>query len=212
LTFVNVHRRFWNKRRDELLGLRFVELIPGPSRKAVLERIGRLQTGMDSHEHQVTLPDGSIGWHHWVNQAILDERGQIVELQGVGRDVTDRKRAEEALGQLEARNRAIIGAIPDLMFLLSREGVYLDYHAPDTSRLLLEPSQFLGRHMRDVLPPGLGRVRGLLRQTGIGRDPVMLEYTLPMADGERYYETRMVPVRREPGAGGGARHHGTEAR
>ncbi len=195
LTFVNdAYCRFWNKRRDELLGLRFVELIPVPSRKAVLERIGRLQTGMDSHEHQVTLPDGSIGWHHWVNQAILDERGQIVELQGVGRDVTDRKRAEEALGQLEARNRAIVGAIPDLMFLLTREGVYLDYYAPDTSRLLLEPSQFLGRHMRDVLPPGLAAAfADCFARLASGETPVMLEYTLPMADGDRYYETRMVP-------------------
>jgi len=195
LTFVNdAYCRFWNKRRDELLGLRFVELIPPPSREAVLKRIGRLQTGMDSHEHQVTLADGSIGWHHWVNQAILDERGQLVELQGVGRDITDRRRAEEAIGQLEARNRAIVGAIPDLMFLLTREGVYLDYYASDTSRLLLDPSQFLGRNMRDVLPPGLAAAfADCFARLASGQTPVMLEYTLPMADGDRYYETRMVP-------------------
>jgi PAS domain-containing protein len=68
---------------------------------------------VDSQEHPVTLADGTVGWHHWVNCAIEDSQGRLVELQGVGRDVTDRRRAEEALARAEARNSAMLRAIPD---------------------------------------------------------------------------------------------------
>ena len=64
----------------------------------------------------------------------------VVELQGVGRDITDQKRAEEALGQLEARNSAILRAIPDLMFVLHRDGTYVDFHARDPTLLFVPPS------------------------------------------------------------------------
>ena len=45
----------------------------------------------------MTVPDGTIGWHHWINDAVLDGQGRLIEFQGVGRDITDRKRAEEAV-------------------------------------------------------------------------------------------------------------------
>src|SRR5262249_2749549 len=147
--------RFWKKTRAELLGTKFVELVPPPAREALLERVSGLQTGMDSHEHEVILADGSTGWHHWINHAIVDERGRLVELQGVGRDITDRKRAEEALGQSEARNSAMLRAIPDLMFVLARDGTYVDYHAREARLLFAPPGAFLGKNVRDVMPPAL---------------------------------------------------------
>src|SRR6185369_11215333 len=47
----------------------------------------------------------------------------------------DLEHREAALHASEERNRAILNAIPDLMFLLDREGTYLDYHAPDDNLL-----------------------------------------------------------------------------
>src|SRR5262249_50253903 len=53
----------------------------------------------------------------------------------------------------EARNNAFLPALPDLMFVQTRdEGIYVDYNAKDESLLIVPPSQFLGRRMRDVLP------------------------------------------------------------
>jgi PAS domain S-box-containing protein len=160
----------------------------------VLDRVGRFQGGIDAHEHPVLLADGTIGWQHWINHPILDEQGRLIELQGVGRDITDRKRAEEAIWQLEARNRAILRAIPDLMFLLTKDGRYVDYSAPDETRLLLQPDQFLGRYMRDVLPAELSSAfeNAIARLTTGEQTPVIVEYTLPMADGEHHFEARMV--------------------
>ena len=193
LTFVNdAYCRFWNKSRDELLGRKFIDLIPPSARAAVVEHIRALRSGTDSQEHPVTLVDGSIGWHHWINHAIVDSRGHLVELQGVGRDITDRKRAEDALGQLEARNSAMLRAIPDLMFVLSRDGTYIDYHARDRRHLFAAPERFLGRTVRDVVPPRLASLfLDAIERAIMTDDTIVIEYELSMEE-PRYFEARLV--------------------
>jgi PAS domain S-box-containing protein len=104
LTFVNdAYCRFWGKTRTELLGQPFIQLVPPEARESVLEHVRSLRSGTDSHEHQVTLRDGTIGWHHWTNQAIVDERGGLIELQGVGRDITESRRAMDLNRDLAGR-------------------------------------------------------------------------------------------------------------
>src|SRR5207244_2332518 len=44
-----------------------------------------------------------------------------------------------------------LDAIPDMMFRMNRAGDYLDYHAPDPTRLLAPPERFMGRNVREVL-------------------------------------------------------------
>jgi C4-dicarboxylate-specific signal transduction histidine kinase len=48
----------------------------------------------ETYQHQVMRPDGSVGWQQWTDRAVRDANGQIVEFQGVGRDITELKRAE----------------------------------------------------------------------------------------------------------------------
>ena len=193
LTFVNdAYCRFWNKTREQLLGTKFIDLIPSPARQAVLDHIAGLRSGTDSQEHQVTLADGTVGWHHWINHVILDGRGRVRELQGVGRDITDRKRAEEAIGQLEARNSAMLRAIPDLMFVLLRDGTYLDYHARDPKRLLVPPDTFIGQRVRDVMPAEIAdMLMDALERACLTDDTIVVEYEL-VVDVPRQFEARLV--------------------
>src|SRR5262249_8326293 len=144
--------------REELLGRKFTELIPPEARDAVLDRIAQLRRGFDSLEHEVILPDGGVGWHHWINHAIADERGELVELQGVGRDITDYKRAEAALQRADERTAAMLRAVPDLMFIIGRDGTYIDYNARDEKLLFAPPSTFIGRNVRDIMPPVLAEL------------------------------------------------------
>jgi PAS domain S-box-containing protein len=98
--------------------------------------------------------------------------------------------------EVEARTSAIFRAAPDLMFLLTREGVYVDYHAPDGAVLLVPPEQFLGRHMRDVLPPHVASaLEDCFRSLTTGQPPVVVEFTMRVQDADRSYEARIVPCR-----------------
>lgn len=193
LTFVNdAYCQFFGKTRADLIRTKWAALVPSSERAAVLDRIGRITRGSDAHEHEMLLPDGSIGWLHWVNSAIVDENGHLTELQGVWRDITDRKRAELAIGELERRNSAMLRAIPDLMFVLKRDGTYLDYHARDPQLLFLPPDAFIGKRVQDVMPPALAELfLGAIERAFAEGGPVVVEYVLTMAQ-PRHYEARVV--------------------
>jgi len=102
LTFVNeAYCRFFNKRREDLLGFSFMPLIPPEDRKKVRAQFDSLgpENPVSTHEHRVMAPNGEIRWHQWTNRSILDDEGRTLEFQAVGRDITDHKRAEEELRQ-----------------------------------------------------------------------------------------------------------------
>ena len=105
----------------------------------------------------------------------------------------DLQRREAALHASEERNRAILNAIPDLMFLLDRDGTYLDYHVSNEASLLKPASEFIGKKYTDVLPPDLAaRISWSLVEVRQSEQPVRLEYTLPVPQGVRTYEASIV--------------------
>jgi PAS domain S-box-containing protein len=104
---------------------------------------------------------GSFAMYYDEPRTPSDEELRLIESGAdVARIAVEHHRARQALGHSEARNRAILRAIPDMMFLQTVEGVYLDYHARDVSKLLAPPSTFLGKNFREVLPHPLGETMG----------------------------------------------------
>ena len=136
--------------------------------------------------------DGHVVWAETHLTPVLDANENIVGMRGVTLDITDQRHAEEARHQTEERNRAILEAVPDLMFLLTRDGVFLDYHVRDPKDLFVPPEQFLGRKMRDVLPPQLAEA--LLERFGRAEqgEPQILEYGLDTHDRHGWFEARIV--------------------
>lgn len=94
----------------------------------------------------------------------------------------------------EARNNAILRAIPDLMFVQTLDGTYVDYSAKDESVLIVPPSRFLGRRMRDILPPSLNAMfEEKFQRLFDGEEPVVVEYEVPFPSGETgVFEARCV--------------------
>jgi PAS domain S-box-containing protein len=112
--------------------------------------------------------------------------GQLLLIGGL---LVQRRRRQHS----EGRTRAILRAMPDFMFLQTTDGVYVDYHSPDPGQLLFPPEQFLGRNMRDVLPPALVRaIEPAFAQAAVATEPVVVEYDLDLAQGTRRYEARLV--------------------
>ena len=100
---------------------------------------------------------------------------------------------EEAVRDGEIRHRATLQALPDMLFVLSRDGVYLDFYAPDTSVLYASPDRFLGKHSRDVMPPELApRFERAFAEAIDSAEPVVVEYSLELASGLCEFESRIV--------------------
>jgi PAS domain S-box-containing protein len=113
VTFVNeAYCRYFGRTREELIGQSFLSLIPDEARQAALEHVHSLceKPRIQPYEHPILGANGTIRWQQWVDHVILDDNGRIRELQAVGRDITERKQAEEAMRRAEAKFRAVFEA------------------------------------------------------------------------------------------------------
>ncbi len=100
LTYVNEpYCRMFARADEELVGTRFLDLIPRDSRTGIMETISRLSASNRTvtYSHEVTLPDGRTGWQQWTDTAIIDENGKVTEIQSTGRDITRQKKMETEL-------------------------------------------------------------------------------------------------------------------
>lgn len=101
------------------------------------------------------------------------------------------RQRESELQRSEERNRALLNAIPDLMFLLTRDGTYLDYHTKSDDLLFIPPENFLGKNVSEVMPPDLAaQFKKTFEQAS--DKPSLLEYQLSRPDGNHYYEASIV--------------------
>jgi len=104
-------------------------------------------------------------------------------------------RSEESLRRAEERNKAILNAIPDSMFLLDSQYNYIDCHTRDSCRRLVTPPELIGRNMRDSLPPDMVEKfsAGLQRARESG-EPQLVEYDFELGGQLKYSEGRVIPT------------------
>jgi PAS domain S-box-containing protein len=109
-------------------------------------------------------------------------------------DITERKQAEDSVRASEARAKAMLQTIPDLMFRLDRSGVFLDYKADDKDLYAQSESTIIGKRNRDITPSEFADLIDRQIQTTLETGTLQaFEYTLPIPDrGVRDYEGRMV--------------------
>jgi PAS domain S-box-containing protein len=137
--------------------------------------------------------DGHTIWVYLNCSVVEDDNGQPIHFVTYIRDITDRKFAEQALLESNERNQAILRALPDMMFLQTRDGTYLDYYARDQSSLLIPGDAFLGKNLRDVLPPDLAeRILECVARLGGKDETQVLEYSLQITGEEKHFEARLV--------------------
>jgi PAS domain S-box-containing protein len=109
LTFVNgAYSRYFESTPERLVGQSFLNLIPESHHDCVRQDIARLSASQPEnavirHEHPVIKANGEIGWQEWTNRAIFNSNGEVIELQAVGRDITDRKQTEIAIKKTNER-------------------------------------------------------------------------------------------------------------
>ena len=133
ITFVNkAYCDFFDMRCEELVGSNFLSLIPESDHKTVMENIAALTIAspIQSHEHSVLAENGDICWQRWTNRAIFDDRENIICYQSFGVDITDHKKADEALRESEELHRIVLSNISDAVFITDNKG-YFTYICPN---------------------------------------------------------------------------------
>ncbi|MBW4661476.1 MAG: PAS domain S-box protein [Drouetiella hepatica Uher 2000/2452] len=173
-----------------VVGKSIFETLPLDLAQQRMEAIQRtLETGeLQSYEQIVQMGD-----------RLQYEEVRIVvsgddEVLVIIRDISDRKQAELALQASEAKNRAILSAVPDLMMRVSAEGYYLDYVRSDQITDLM-PTDYtpLGRSIFEVMPPDAAQQRlHYIQQTLATGMPQVYEQEIHVGDRLQYEEVRIV--------------------
>lgn len=126
-------------------------------------------------------------------EPLRDSKKKIIGVIGTALDITSQKQIERELRESESKYRAILDAMPDLMFRLSREGVFLDYNTHNVSDLYIEPKEFLGKKISEVFPPELSnQLLDKIQKAFNSRTVQVYEYQLPVPKGIQTYEARFV--------------------
>ena len=126
---------------------------------------------------------------------IRNAAGEIVGVVLVFSDITEKYRMQEALRVSEAENKALISAIPDLIFTNDREGRYLAAHAPSVDQLLVPPEVFLNRRYDEILPAQVASRFERTAATAFATHELQsMEYDIEFQGRQRHYEARVIPA------------------
>lgn len=153
-------------------------------------------------ERPARLADGSTRWLQWTERPILNESGQVVEIQATGHDITKRKQAEEALRASEERFRALSASAPIGIFLTDIAGHCIYGNARLQTILAMDADEIVGSDWTQRVHPD--DVEQILvewkacRRSGQG---MVNEYRLVWPDGSIHWARgQAMPLRNDSGA------------
>ncbi len=117
---------------------------------------------------------------------------------GCAVDITAAMKSEQTLRDMVDRHRAILQAVPDLIFLTTRDGQFIETWAGDESQLLAPAEQLTGRRHIDFLPAEVcEQWDAAVVEADSTDEPVSFEYSLEFKGETRWYEARVVACCRE---------------
>ncbi|MBN1537390.1 MAG: PAS domain S-box protein [Anaerolineales bacterium] len=128
----------------------------------------------------------------WMNNLLLAGGGIILFLLAVSVTSGIQVRRQTAkLSASETRHRALLENIPDMIFRVSGEGQFLDYHSTVENSLYIKPQDFLGKTVSDILPPDLAQSMMEKARLALESGEIQLfEYQLTLDDGIHDFEAR----------------------
>ena len=174
--------------------------------------------GTYDEEYRIVRPDGGERWIRDRAFPLRDESGHIYRIVGLAEDITARKTVEseiralseqlearvvertvqlrdanEALRKADSRQRALLNAIPDVVFRIHRDGTFLDFSAPH-GNTFLPPDRIIGSNLTEpTIPEGVRAAFTSAIERAITTGAVVpLEYALSREGGTRQLEARIV--------------------
>jgi len=142
--------RIFGKKREELLGSPFIPYVHEEDMEYLLTNLEKVH----QHPHRVQIahrlvtPSGFY-WMHWENSAIFSDSGDIVEIQSVGRDITEMKLQQQKL-------ELILKAAQNVSFVLT------------------EPANDQQDHLIRDFSPGAENILGYNKEEVLGKSVFML--------------------------------------
>lgn len=180
---------------DQVRGVRLLEIIGGEINDVnfrAAEQLVRSGYRASKLEIEEKTINGDTKYFLSNEVCVIDD-DHIVGLWGTQLDVTDLRMARDALERSEARMRALLEAVPDLIFELSGEGEILQFIPSSTIQPLLAPEEFLEKNISQVMPPDVVEQTMFASQRALESGLLQVfEYQLPEHNKQSYYEASVI--------------------
>jgi PAS domain S-box-containing protein len=151
-------------------------------------------------ECRIRRKDGAIRQIWAKGRPEYNDLHQPVNMFGIVQDITDRKRAEEAIRQSEERYRTLAEASPDQIFIDDRDDTIQYVNSTALKLLRLPYDQVIGKPRTDLFPPEIAKSQGATLQkvfeTG---ESIRKEDMIPFGMKEMWVDLSLVPLKDESG-------------
>ncbi|MBT4864266.1 MAG: PAS domain S-box protein [Planctomycetaceae bacterium] len=162
-TFVNRRMcKAMRRKSTEILGRTDADFFPPePAAKYRSDDVNIATTGqvLEDVEEHISSETGEKIYVHVLKAPLRDAKGKIVGTQGMFWDVSARRRAEEALHEVETRQKAIVEAALDCIITHEREGRIIDFNAAAERTFGYRRDEVIGKDMAELLFPPRPRDR-----------------------------------------------------
>ncbi len=138
---------------SEVIGRSFVEFVHPDDRALLMESFERTCAGVvEPLEFRVVAKSGEVRWVRSSSRPILQE-GQLIGVQGVITDITERKEAEIALRQSEERYRDLVENANDIIYTHDLEGNLTSANAAAMRTYHYRRDEIVGKNIREIIDP-----------------------------------------------------------
>ncbi len=142
--------------------------------------------------------NGELYWVDTVMNPVYDKNDKIIQYISIRTLITERKKAEQELLAQKLYTDTLLASIPDLVFVLDREGKFLEYRAGRSTELSMPVEEFMNRNISEVFPPEFVKsVRDCMLKAFSGRTSASFEYQMPVKNVNYDYEARFAPIGNE---------------
>lgn len=125
VTFANTSFcKFVNISVDELVGQKLSEKIIGSGHHLIERLLSVVDPMMEPLDNEFAIhgANGKDHWYRWKTTAIKDDKGQFIEYQSIGEDITNQKRAQKVEKESEDRLRELMENIKLVALILDSHG------------------------------------------------------------------------------------------